>query len=103
MAKKRYYQSPKDRLAESRGMEREMYAGYDDRKRKEYEDSMMIKEDRSAVANLPQNVMMKEYPKTDYYYYDLDDTQRGVNVQMDDDVRMEKKLGKAGKKYPEKY
>jgi len=112
MAKKRYYQSVKDRMSESRGMERyetkrkmnrydEYYAGMDERRRMELEDSGMIHEDHRAIANLPQEVMFKEYPKGDYLRYDLDDTIRGVDVQMDDDVR--KEISKTHKKYPEKY
>ena len=91
--KKRYYSS--------NGMRPEYYAGYDARNRQELEDSGMIREDRSAIANLPQEVMFKAYPKGDYLRYDLDDTIKGVDVQMNDDVR--KELTKVGKKYPEKY
>ena len=94
MAKKRYYQSPKDRMDESRGMERE-------RRRTEMEDSGMIREDRSSIANLPQDVKYTAYPKTDYFMYDLDDTIRGIDVQIDDDVRGERR--KSGERYPEKY
>lgn len=73
MAKKCYYD--------------EMYAGYDARRKQEYEDSMMIKEDKSAIANLPQGVIMKEYPKSPYYNQpDLNDTVRGVDRQLADDV-----------------
>lgn len=109
---KRYYQSPRDRMAESRGMEREIRRKdvmraddrmYDeiDRRRREMEDAGMIHEDKMAVANLPQNVHYKPYPKTDYYRYDLNDDIRGIDVQIDDDVRQER--SKAGKSYPEKY
>lgn len=65
------------------------------------EDSGMIREDRSAVANLPQNVMMKEWPKVDYTGFEgLDDTIRGVDQQMRDDARGGKK--KRGRN-PEKW
>jgi hypothetical protein len=50
------------------------------------EDMGMINEDHSAVANLPQNVMMKSYYKeTDYLPENLDDTIRGIKFQMDYD------------------
>lgn len=102
MAKrKRYHQSVKDRMAESRGMERhyaEAYAGMDPRRRLEMEDSGMIHEDRSAPANLPQGVKYHPWPQTGYSKYRLDDTIRGVDKQMDDDMKMQKK-----EQYPEKY
>ena len=111
MAKKKYYQSPKDRLAESRGEERslyrkkmkkeEHYAGMEPRRRQELEDAGMIREDRNAVANLPQYVKYEAYPKTDYDRYDLNDDIRGIDVQMNDDVRQERR--KSGEPYPEKY
>lgn len=88
MAKKRYYNS-------------EMYAGKDDRRRMEYEDSMMIREDRTAIANLPQQVIMKQYPTSPYSDQpDLNDTVRGVDEQMWKDSH-----GRDLKKgaYPEKY
>jgi hypothetical protein len=129
MAKKRYYQSAKDRMAESRGMERyedrrempgqkadkfndeyhrehderlghmgfnstiaqranmnEFYAGMEPRRRQEMEDAGMIHEDQRAIANLPQEVMIKAYPKTGPYLPEgLDDTIRGVDDQMDFD------------------
>jgi len=102
MAKKRYYQSKKDRRDESRGM-KEYYDKMDPRRRRELEDSMMISEDHSAMANLPQNVMMKEYPKAPYLVdgdMNLNDTIRGVDEQMwkDSHGRDLKK-----DKYPEKY
>lgn len=84
MAKKRYYN--------------EEYAGYDPRRRREYEDSMMINEDHNAVANLPQDVKYHEWPKTDYARYHLDDTLRGVDKQIDDDMKKKKK-----EQFPEKY
>lgn len=118
MAKKRrYHQSVKDRMAESRGMERYetrameraehrskkmdngYYAGMDPRRRQEMEDAGMIHEDHRAVANLPQNAIMKEYPRP--YYdnnYNLDDTIRGIDNQINDDMRKEKK-----ERFPEKY
>lgn len=38
------------------------YEGMDQRRAQERQDSEMISEDRSAIANMPQNVIMREYP-----------------------------------------
>lgn len=64
----------------------------------EKEGAGMIHENPSAVANLPQEVMMKPYPKTSYDSYGLNDTISGVDVQMRDDSKRKK-----GGSYPEKY
>lgn len=64
----------------------EGYAGPDDRKTQEMQDGGMIREDHRAIANLPQEVMIKPYPKTGPYLPEgLDDTIRGVDDQMDYD------------------
>ena len=73
MAKKRYYSGS--------------YEGPEARMSQEAQDSGMIKEDRGAIANLPQNVMMKEYPKIDYGSQGgLDDTQRRIDLDMRKDA-----------------
>lgn len=102
---KKYYQDRKDRKDESKGMKKymakESYAGYDMRRKQEYQDSMMIKEDHSAIANLPQDVKYVLYPMEPYYNNPhLDDTLRGADRQMRDDV-MSKSLKRNA--YPEKY
>jgi hypothetical protein len=74
------------------------YEGPEERRRQEMEDGGMLREDRSQIANLPQEVMMKMYPKPDYARYDLNDTIAVVDRQMNDDGK-EKKKGA----YPEKY
>ncbi len=113
---KRYHQSMKDRMHESRGeynhhrdmhndemkhekdhmrraernmyrleamKGREHYAGADPRRRQEMEDAGMIREDHSAMANLPQQVIMRPYPnRGSYMPEDLDDTIRGVDRQI---------------------
>lgn len=62
------------------------YAGYNARRTEEMQDAGMIREDRNEIANLPQNVMIKAYPKTGPYLPEgLDDTIRGVDYQMDED------------------
>jgi hypothetical protein len=52
----------------------------------------MINEDRSAIANLPQQVVYKEYSKNDYQGYNLDDTITGINNQIGHDIMMSKRL-----------
>jgi len=64
----------------------EHYAGSDAKRTQEAEDGGMIREDRRAIANLPQEVMIKPYPMTGPYMpEDLDDTIRGIDRQMDED------------------
>lgn len=62
------------------------YDGIESRSRMEKQDGGMISEDHSAVANLPQNVMMKPWPKAhDYLPENLDDTIRGIDRQIGED------------------
>jgi len=64
----------------------ELYAGMEPRRRQELEDAGMIHEDHRAIANLPQEVMIKPYPRTGPYLPEgLDDTIKGVDDQMDYD------------------
>ncbi len=64
----------------------EFYAGMEPRRRQELEDAGMIREDHRAIANLPQEVMIKAYPKTGPYMPEgIDDSIRGVDYQMDYD------------------
>ena len=54
--------------------------------RKSIEKPEMIYEDNRAIANLPQEVMIKAYPKNGPYLpEDLDDTAHGVDRQEDYD------------------
>ncbi len=79
---KRYHKAP------SQGS----YAGYESRRTQEMEDGGMIREDRSAIANLPQNVMIKPYPDADdYAVYGLNDTIRSVDHQRKEDSKDKKK------------
>lgn len=92
---KRYYDSKKARIGNG------YYAGYESRLMQEREDGSMLNEDRSQVANLPQEVIMKFYPKVDYAHYSpLNDTIASVDNQIDKDSS-----GKTIKKgmYPEMY
>lgn len=106
---KRYHQTRRDRRHERSGMWREerdkfndehhhdkspmghqpaagAYEGPASRRRMEMMDAGMIHEDRSQIANLPQEVMIKPYPMTGPYMpEELDDTIRGVDRQMDYD------------------
>jgi hypothetical protein len=60
------------------------YEGHHKRRMQEMKDAGMIHEDHSAIANLPQNVMIKPYPMVGAYMDEgLDDTIRGVDHQMD--------------------
>lgn len=105
--KKKFHQSHHDRMDESRGMnmhtrkkeleDRDMYSGYDDRRAIEAKDFTMIHEDRHAMANLPQEVMIKEYPRSRYSLDPfLDDTINGVDNQMyADDSKMKKHISKS--------
>lgn len=83
---KRYYQN------------KELYAGPEMRMRMEYDSSRMIQEDHAAMANMPQNVIMKYYPSTAYDNDMVPDTIVGIDVQVRDDMKHQKKGG-----YPEKY
>lgn len=69
------------------------YEGFQGRRRQEMEDAGMIREDRSAIANLPQNVMIKPYPKTGPYNPEiLDDSIKAVDEQMDADDKGRAKI-----------
>lgn len=62
------------------------YAGKESRRMEEMRDAGMISEDHSAIANMPQHVMIKPYAKTGSYMPEgLDDTISGVDRQMDMD------------------
>jgi hypothetical protein len=67
-------------------MHGEHYAGMEPRRRQEMEDAGMIREDHSAMANMPQGIHMKPWPtEGGYLPENLDDTIRGVDRQMDMD------------------
>ena len=89
---KRHYDSL-HRKAQTLGADH--YAGMEPRRRQEMEDAGMIHEDHSAIANLPQQVMIKPYPKTDHYMPEgLDDTISGIDRQIDtlDGAKKDKNL-----------
>lgn len=85
MAKKRFHGS---------------YEGMQGRRAQEMQDAGMISDNRSAVANMPQEVMYKSWPSASYGMLDsgINDTITGINAQMSRDVSK----GKAGMN-PHKY
>ncbi len=68
------------------------YAGIDARRTQEMQDGGMIRENPAAIANLPQEVMIKPYPMTGPYLPEvLEDTIKGVDAQMDQDDSQRRK------------
>jgi hypothetical protein len=62
------------------------YEGREESERTQKKDSSMISEDRSAIANMPQNVIMKDWSdKETYMPENLDDTIRGIDEQIRED------------------
>lgn len=60
--------------------------------------SSEISEDKSSIANLPQNASYKPWPKAGSYEdYGLDDTISGINDQMNSDGAKMKKQIQPGK------
>lgn len=58
----------------------------------------MISEDRSAVANMPQSVMYKPYPRAyDELDHGQDDTMAGIDRQMGEDHSVAKRHNKPSK------
>lgn len=86
MARKRYYNGGD-------------YDGMDERRMMEKRDGEMINEDMNAIANLPQGVIYREYPKHNYMSFDIDDSMRGVDKLMNENMKHYKK----GKSPAEKY
>lgn len=76
------------------------YEGHGQRRHQEMHDAGMIREDHNAVANMPQEVMMKPWNKPSYGMMDekIDDTISGINRQMGHDESQ----GKRGM-LPRKY
>jgi len=69
------------------------YAGMAPRKAQEMRDSGMISEDSSAIANLPQGVIYKQYPSTPYNMPEgLNDTMSVIDRQIRDDMRRKKPI-----------
>lgn len=98
MAKRYHNNGNGGRRSARKFMERELYAGPEMRNRMEYDSSMMIQEDHRAMANLPEQVVLRYYPETPYQNDRVPDTIVGVDVQMRDDIKHQKKGN-----FPEKY
>ena len=59
------------------------YEGHANRRAQEMHDAGMIHENHAAIANLPQEVMIKPWPSAGSYMPEnLDDGITGVNRQM---------------------
>lgn len=71
------------------------YAGLNGARKEEARDFSMLSEDKSACANMPQDVKYHAWPKTGHYAdYSLDDTIRGIDKQMDEDgAQMRRRKG----------
>jgi hypothetical protein len=71
--------------------DREMYAGKKMRSHMDRENAHMIGEDHNAIANMPQHVVMRSWPKGyDYVDYHLDDTISGIDTQRKMDSKFKK-------------
>lgn len=100
-----HHQGFEDRMHEHEGMERYEHhsrmhhSGLEDGRhggRSVYEPSeramehragMMISEDHRAIANMPQHVVYREYPRGRMYLNtNLDDTMSGIDMQQSEDV-----------------
>lgn len=75
------------------------YDSYDTARAQERRDASMLHEDRTAIANMPQQVIYREYPKVrGYLNPNLDDTISGIDRQMEmDNKKRDENL------QPEKY
>lgn len=79
MAKRHHMSESAHRMGKIRGGH---YDGHEPRRRQEMEDAGMISEDHSAMANMPQGVIMRPYPTdNDYTPENLDDTISGIDRQ----------------------
>ncbi len=82
MAKKKYYQGPKDRMHESRGMKKYSNDSHD-----------MMPMHSDAMSNMPQEVVMREYSRDDYMPRgEYPDTYSEKTVEQHDMARKMKNL-----------
>lgn len=78
-------------------MKKRHYSSGADRQER-VEEASEIRENKSDVANLPQNVSYKPWPKSgEYADYFLDDTISGIDRQLDEDGAKMKKHLQPGK------
>lgn len=102
MAKRRYHQPLRNFNGDEKnlpGAFEGQYAGRDMRRAQEHQDGEMIHEDPTAIANLPQEVIYHEYPRTPYMTYDLNDTITGVDELMRENTKQTKHGKRQGEKY----
>jgi hypothetical protein len=68
------------------------YEGMDERREQESLDASMIPSGKGSFANMPEETVMKLYPRVhEYMPEDLDDTIHGVDRQIDLDVSQRRK------------
>lgn len=89
----RHHKSHKSKRHHSSGIEDGRHGGrsmYEPSERKmESRSGEMISEDHNAIANMPQHVVYREYPKGHMYLRtNLDDTMSGIDMQQSEDVGM---------------
>lgn len=62
------------------------YSGMESRRKTEMRDAGMLHEDKSAIANMPQSVIMRPWGN-DFKGFDssIDDTISGINKQQRED------------------
>ena len=69
-----------------------------ERRHNEMRESGMISENKSAIANMPQEVMYKPYPRVyDELDHGQDDTMRGIDRQLNEDHSVAKRHNKQSK------
>ena len=74
------------------------YSGLDARREQEHEDFELMPRDGGEFANMPSEVIHKEFPNPHGYMPEpIDDTLRGVDRQIEEDNR-EKHSGMRPKK-----
>ncbi len=72
-------------FARLKDTENEFYQGVDPRRRKEIADGGMVREDHTAMSNLPRQAIHCEYPGASYYESNYMDTSvRGTDPELDD-------------------
>lgn len=87
-------------MAEKKRFHADKNSGFMRKKELEHRDFMSLSENMSENSNLPQGIIMKDYPKNvGHSDWNQDDTARGVDKQMDTDGRGMKKHGGRSEKY----
>ena len=84
-----YEETPRDKrdayAGDSKVQSQGFYAGHNDRRTQEMQDAGMIRENHAAIANLPQEVMIKPYPVMKSYLPEYqDDRISGIDHQINE-------------------